>query len=268
MVHIVTAGLRVIQHVLPLTKSLHVTHQTKGSLFTVSTSQQQCGLFPVTNFSQHVSLFPYTSTLDSKHSTRVVAKFCGVPLCAVEKSGCAMDRAWGHVMGFWPYYDRPNHRNGPHCTGLLAVLRPSSHAMSESCVVQRLVSSLNPNAVLTAGLVGHTATCNSSCQLLNSKSTDTSASVQVSTAEHEFSWQHSAGLDWRQWQPFFPSLQLVSKVYPFSYPVGISRSLSVVKAAVAWYLPLTAIYYRNKNAWEDVQWIVSWEGCGRMISEQ
>ena len=72
----------------------------KGSLFTNSTSQQQCGLFPVTKFSQHVSLFPYTSTLDSKHSTRVVAKFCGVPSCAVEKLGCAMDRAWGHVMGF------------------------------------------------------------------------------------------------------------------------------------------------------------------------
>jgi len=153
------------------------THQTNRSLFTISRSQQQCGLFPVTNFSQHVSLFPYTSMLDSKHNTRVFAKFGGVPSHAVEKSGCAMDRAWRHMTGllwqrqrsFWFYKRRTEkflssyvtsreilcshtavqlqaHRNGLHCTGLLAVKRPSEQMLwhfsgtDQHCIAKCLVS--------------------------------------------------------------------------------------------------------------------------------
>ena len=139
----------------------------------------------------------------------------------------------------------------------------SRHVRIMLCV-QRSAGSLNPNAVLTARLVGPFS-ANTQPREIPVANYWTATlliqqSVQLSTAAHEFSWQRSVGFDWRQWQPFFLSVQIVSKAYPFSYPVGISGSFSVVKAAGAWCLPLTTIYYRNKSA----RWYLVNSELGRM----
>jgi hypothetical protein len=94
VVHIVTAGLRIIQHVLPLIKPFHVTHtkQKAVCLQSLRHSSNAGYLLPVTNFRQHVSL------LETQHKGCCEILWCNAT-CRWER-GCAMDRAWGHVTGF------------------------------------------------------------------------------------------------------------------------------------------------------------------------